>query len=154
MLTTKQLWNCTVILPERTNKRLACCRYSTDQMMTDSITVTLPWPDRALWQNSRAHWTIARSATRALRQRAHWEMQWAGSRYLTITSRPVLTWTIQPPDKRRRDMPNVIGALKPAIDGIQDALGIDDQHFLHQWPQEFGEPVTGGKITVTISNGG
>jgi len=122
--------------------------------MTDSITVALPWPDKALWQNRRTHWTIVRNATKSLRQRAHFEAQWAGSRHLTITGQPHLAWTIHPPDKRRRDLPNVIAALKPAIDGIQDALGIDDQHFLHEWPQEFGEFVQGGKITVTISNGG
>lgn len=120
--------------------------------MTESITVTLPWPDRALWQNSRVHWTVRRSATKSHRQRAHFEAQWAGSRHLRITGQPLLVWAIHPPDKRRRDLPNVIGALKPAIDGIQDALGIDDRHFLHQWPQHFGEPVKGGLIIVKISS--
>jgi len=121
--------------------------------MTENITVTLPWPDRALWQNSRAHWTVRRSATKSHRQRACFEVQWAGRCGLIITGQPQLAWTIHPPDRRRRDLPNVIAALKPAIDGIQDALGIDDQHFLHQWPKEFSEPERGGKITVTITSG-
>lgn len=122
--------------------------------MTTSITVTLPWPDCALWQNARVHWAVLRSATRAARQRAHWECQWAGVRYLTITGRPLLTWHVAPPDRRKRDFENFKAAMKPAIDGIQDALGIDDTHFRHEWPRWFAEPVKGGNITVTISDGG
>lgn len=122
--------------------------------MTASITVTLPWPDRALWQNARVHWTALRSATRSARQRAHWECQSAGIRYLTITGRPLLAWTFHKPPRSRADLPNVIGAQKPAIDGIQDALGIDDNGFRHIWPQDFAENRPGGAVVVTISDGG
>lgn len=51
-------------------------------------------------------------------------------------------------------MPNLIGALKPSLDGIQDALGIDDQHFRNEWPQDFAEIMKGGSVVVTISDGG
>lgn len=122
--------------------------------MTQSITITLPWPDRALWQNARVHWAVIRSATRSHKERACFEAVWAGAKHLQITGRPRLVWTIHPPDKRRRDLPNAIAALKPAIDGIQDALGIDDTHFLNQWPEEFAEPVKDGKVIVTITSEG
>lgn len=122
--------------------------------MSSAITITLPWPDRALWQNARVHWAVRSSASRSHRQRACFEAVWAGAKHLEITGRPRLAWTLQPPDKRRRDLPNVIAALKPAIDGIQDALGIDDQHFLHEWPARFADPVKGGAVVVTIKNQG
>ena len=35
-----------------------------------------------------------------------------------------------PPDKRRRDGHNLASSMKGAIDGIADALGIDDSRFI------------------------
>jgi hypothetical protein len=53
-----------------------------------------------------------------------------------------------PPDKRRRDLMNCIGACKALIDGLQDSWGIDDRDFRIHWPLEFSEPVKGGAVIV------
>jgi crossover junction endodeoxyribonuclease RusA len=55
-----------------------------------------------------------------------------------------------PPDRRRRDIDGCIGALKAAIDGIAEALGIDDSRLAMKFPERFGEPVKRGLIRVTI----
>lgn len=111
--------------------------------------VALPWPNRTLSQNSRAHrLTVARNA-----RTERWEARvrcleaglrkpgWEGAR---------LAFTICPPDARRRDLQNVIGSLKAAVDGIADALGVDDSRFRIRWPEAFSEPRRGGVVLVTV----
>jgi crossover junction endodeoxyribonuclease RusA len=58
--------------------------------------------------------------------------------------------TFNPPNKRRRDVDGVIASLKACIDGIADAIGLDDSMFRIAWPEEFSEPVKGGQILVEI----
>jgi crossover junction endodeoxyribonuclease RusA len=115
------------------------------------ITVTVSWPARPLWQNARVHWTKRSAATKMARSEA---------RILTIAAKPgKLTAPVRiivrvyPPSRRRMDMANVIGALKAHIDGIADALGIDDSQFLIRWPEAFEQPVKGGKVTFEIETG-
>lgn len=115
------------------------------------LTIELAWPDRALWQNARTHWRVRHAATAAARKQAAWISIISGARQIAITGRPVLAWRLWQPPRSRADLSNVIGALKPAIDGIQDALGIDDGHFLHQWPEEFEGRCKGGRVLVTIT---
>ena len=120
----------------------------------NAITIRMPWPDDALWQNVRVHWRVKSVATRQSRAWAAWECKAAGCSFLTFAGRPRLAWSIHKPPKSRADMSNVQAALKAAIDGIQDALMIDDNRFIHVWPEEFGERVPGGLIVVTITDGG
>jgi hypothetical protein len=74
-----------------------------------------------------------------------------GTRAFNAAHTPRLTVTIHPPDKRRRDFSNTIAALKAHIDGISDALAVDDSKFRISWPDSFAEPVKGGKIIITIT---
>jgi Holliday junction resolvase RusA-like endonuclease len=56
---------------------------------------------------------------------------------------------VYPPDKRRRDWDNIVASLKSGLDGIADALGIDDAHFrlsIDMLP----EVVTGGRVDVVV----
>jgi len=54
-----------------------------------------------------------------------------------------------PPDKRRRDVDGMHSAIKASLDGIADALGIDDQRFN---PTQLVRcnPQKGGKVKVII----
>jgi crossover junction endodeoxyribonuclease RusA len=40
-----------------------------------------------------------------------------------------LAITFHAPDKRRRDMDNAIAAMKPQLDGLADAMRVDDNRF-------------------------
>jgi crossover junction endodeoxyribonuclease RusA len=56
---------------------------------------------------------------------------------------------VYPPDQRRRDWDNVIASLKSGLDGIADALAIDDSRFrlaIEMLP----EIVKGGRIDVVV----
>jgi len=87
----------------------------------------LPWPDKILNPNSRAHWAPKAKAKREARVTASW---------LTATKRwnlgknPKLTITFHPPDNRKRDIDNMLASLKSALDGVSDAIGIDDSEFI------------------------
>lgn len=90
--------------------------------------ITLPWPDKRLSQNARVHWAVRAKATKAARTAAGWATKAAkvkidgeGAIYLHVY--------FYPPDNRRRDGTNMLGSLKAALDGIADALGVDDVQF-------------------------
>jgi crossover junction endodeoxyribonuclease RusA len=115
------------------------------------IALSLSWPAKPLWQNRRYHWRKVAVSTRMARSEA---------RYTTIAARPPkLTAPVRmivklyPPDHGRRDLANVIGALKPHIDGIADAIGIDDSQFLIRWPEALEAPVKNGKVVFEIETG-
>jgi crossover junction endodeoxyribonuclease RusA len=56
--------------------------------------------------------------------------------------------TFRPPDKRRRDLDNALSSIKAGLDGVADAIGVDDRHWalMLQW----GEPVKGGAVELEI----
>lgn len=114
-----------------------------------AVSVVLPWPDKALSQNSRVHWSRRARATKAARAYTGWAIIEASC----WTSKPkwrraAVALTFCPPDKRRRDLQNCIGSAKALVDGIADAIGIDDSLF--DCTYQFGEPVKGGAVLVTI----
>lgn len=115
------------------------------------IRIELPWPSRALWANYRCHWASKAAAVRSARSAAWASALASGIKQANIT-RPILRFTAHPPDNRSRDTGNFPHTQKAAVDGIADALGIDDKHFLCVWPMQFAEPVKGGKVVVTIDN--
>lgn len=110
--------------------------------------VTLPWPAKPLSQNARVHWSVKAKAVSYARSLAYWTTRevvgpprkgWTGAK---------LAITFCPPDRRRRDDDNAIGAFKAYRDGIADALGVDDHKF--QCSYAFSEPVKGGAVRVEI----
>jgi crossover junction endodeoxyribonuclease RusA len=115
-----------------------------------AMTITLPWPDKALSPNARVHWAVKAKAVKAARQAAGWATKAAGVKvegegfiYLQIT--------FNPPSKRRHDLDNCVARAKSLFDGIADALGVDDSRFRYGF--EFGESVKGGRVTVEIKQG-
>ena len=95
------------------------------------IAVTLPWPSAKLNPNRSKglHW----GATSALRKQAR-----DGAALLTRSAMQgqavaagaiALTITFIQPDRRARDRDNLLAALKPSLDGVADALGVNDARF-------------------------
>lgn len=110
--------------------------------------VVLPWPSKTLSPNARAHWQHKASAVKTARTAAHYLTRevfgaaipkWTGAR---------LAITFCPPDRRRRDDDNAIGAFKAYRDGIADALGVDDHKFKCSYA--FADPIKGGSVRVEI----
>jgi len=112
----------------------------------NEVRVQLPWPSKDLSPNARVHWARKSRATRTARTEA-WLVTGAVCRR-PGWPRAAVALTFHPPDKRRRDLQNCIGSAKALVDGIADALGIDDSLF--DCSYQFGEPVKGGAVHVTL----
>ena len=114
------------------------------------IIVRLPWPDRKLSPNARVHWAAKAGAVKLARQTAC---------VLTLCQMTPGTQILAnelhlqfcPPDKRRRDRDNMIASAKAYIDGISDAIGIDDYHLSLRFSR--GEPTPGGEVIAAITRG-
>lgn len=104
--------------------------------------VTLPWPPSELSPNARVHWTKKAKAAKAYRLIAAWAAVGMGpGRTVSIT--------FNPPDKRARDLDNMLASIKSGLDGIASSIGIDDS----QWSLTIrkGEVIQGGLVTVEVT---
>lgn len=111
-------------------------------------TVDLPWPSTDLSPNARVHWSRKAKATKEARNVARWLTAAAKGR-TEVTGGIGVSLTFHPPDKRRRDADNLLSSCKGVLDGIADALGIDDSRFEVSF--RIGEPVKGGSVRVEIT---
>lgn len=111
--------------------------------------IHLPWPPRAVHPNARQHWAPKARATRRMRQDAAWSARAAGLRAadgsLTVRLR------FCPPDARRRDLDGMIASCKAYLDGIADALGVDDSRFA--LGAMVCAPVAAGAVEIEVIEG-
>lgn len=112
--------------------------------------IILAWPSQPLWQNRKTHWAIQSRAIKKARSEAAIMARSVGLRKAELIGAR-LEWAFIPPDNRKRDLPNAIAAMKPHIDGIADALGIDDSTFQNHWPVTFETAAKGGGVRVSIT---
>jgi crossover junction endodeoxyribonuclease RusA len=101
------------------------------------IVVLLPFPDQRLNPNrSKGHHWAATSALRksartnayTLARVAALGTPWYGVERRKADTVP-LTITFVQPDRRHRDRDNLLAACKPALDGLADALEVNDSQF-------------------------
>ena len=116
--------------------------------MSDALIITLAWPDSLLSPNRVANWRKKATARKVARARAAIATR-AGVGMLGAmppdTSLEV-SLTFCPPDKRKRDMDNVLSSLKSAIDGVADALAVNDCCFVYR--MAWGDVVPGGCVVA------
>ncbi len=106
--------------------------------------VSLPWPPKPLWPNRRANWRTKSKAARIYKQAA-WALAYrAGEKWPTGPVR--LSITFRPPTAAKRDLDNMLAAVKHGIDGIACALGVDDGLFAYTIAR--GSPINGGAVEV------
>lgn len=91
-------------------------------------TVVLPWPAQALSPNARVHWSAKARAVKNARADAFLAALGAKARHLDVQALSVSV-TFCPAVRRNRDDDNLIASLKPSLDGIADAVGINDSRF-------------------------
>lgn len=112
--------------------------------------IELPFPAKILWPNGRGHHMAKHRATKKHRQWAH-DATLADNTRPSIDSggRIRLSITVYPKTKNAIDADNAAAAMKSYIDGIADALKINDSRF--EVPTiHFAEPVKHGKVVVSI----
>lgn len=71
------------------------------------------------------HWAVTQTAKNKAKSDAFYLTKAHGA----IDVSNGLKITFYTPDKRRRDVDNLLASLKPALDGFSEALGIDDSNF-------------------------
>ena len=88
----------------------------------------LPWPDRRLSPNARLHWAVLSKYKSQYREQCRLITESAGK--VEIPEGPMhLLVEFQPPDRRRYDRDNLLSRMKAGLDGMCEALGIDDYRF-------------------------
>ncbi len=94
--------------------------------------ITLPFPDSSLLPNRKngRHWGSTSGAKASAKNVAFYLTKEA----MQSTRFPVrdayhLRITFMQPDRRKRDLDNLLAGMKHYLDGMCDALGIDDSKF-------------------------
>lgn len=108
--------------------------------------IELPWPPASLSGHNTGHW---RSKSSIVAKHREW------AKNATLAAMPVipetgdirLAITFYPPD-RRGDRINYPNRMKPLLDGIADALKVNDSRFLPSY--HFAEPVKNPRIIVSV----
>ena len=106
----------------------------------------LPWPPSVLNPNCKSHWSQKAKAAKiyhkqcyALANKSNLIAGEGNNKFIVI---------FYPPDKRKRDDDNMIGAFKHGRDGVAKALGVDDNRF--QLVFSVGRVVKGGAVGVSL----
>lgn len=99
-----------------------------------SISVTLPWPDRRLFPNARVFWATKAKLVKSHRRLAYFEalkIQDAIPAEIRANESIKINYTIQcvPKINRHRDEDGILSACKSYLDGVSDAIGINDRRF-------------------------
>lgn len=91
--------------------------------------LVLPFPDAVLMPNNSQgkHWTVTRPARNKAKSDAFYLTKQAGWQGRDISGSLKITFYC--PDKRKRDTDNLLAAMKPALDGVAQAIGVDDSNF-------------------------
>lgn len=110
--------------------------------------IRLEWPPSELAGNTRRHWRTIAAITKKHREWARLATMAANLAPLPPTGDVAATFTFYPPNNRG-DRVNMPGRLKPAIDGMCDALGINDRSILPSY--RFAEPVKEPCVIVTLA---
>lgn len=119
-------------------------------MADKSVKIIMPWPAKPLWQNRSSHWAKRAAAVKSYRSVAY-HMALAQGLHKRSDPAALLAFSFHPPDLRRRDLHNMMATQKAAIDGIADAMRVDDELFRCKWPLAWDTCVTGGAVHITVT---
>lgn len=130
----------------------------------ETLRIVLPWPDKRLNPNSRAHrmakYRVAKAYRETCRLQAKNVINQQGWNLKTLREHVEggghlhLFLDFHPPNGRRRDDDNLVAAFKSGRDGLADALGIDDEHFRIHPVLRREHPVKRGGVGVVIKRTG
>lgn len=115
--------------------------------------LVLPWPNRKLNPNYRKHkhWGPQSAAKKTARRQAAHLARAAGWDKAHWPEGKLAVWIdYYAPDKRRRDVDNLLASSKAALDGIADAIGVNDRDFVPH-PYLRDEVVERGMVRIVIT---
>lgn len=91
--------------------------------------MTLPWPPRELSPNARVHWTRLSAVKARYRLACGLVAKSQGATAIGHRGSLPVALTFCPPDRRRRDLDNMLASVKSGLDGLADVLGADDSRW-------------------------
>lgn len=115
-----------------------------------SVSIELPWPAKELHPNGRSHYMAKAREAKKARSNAHKSALAAGIRLgdFDIPQALRVTVTFMPKTRNAFDLDNALAALKSSLDGIADAIGVDDSKWHIALRKE--EPVKGGLVRIEL----
>lgn len=118
----------------------------------ETITIELPFPHPKLNPN-QAHggWRTTENLRVVAKEIGYGQGLLAlETQTFTPSDKHALQITFYPPDRRHRDADNLHASMKHYLDGICQALGINDRSF-RKVTLQFGEVQKPGAVTVEIT---
>lgn len=88
----------------------------------------LPWPPKGLSPNARLHWAALSKLKKQYREACRLQVLAQGAQPMEGCLRVQLEFV--PPDRRKRDWDNLVASMKAGLDGLADALQVDDSQFV------------------------
>jgi len=119
------------------------------------MNIELPYPAKELSPNSRCHWSQKAKAAKKARNNAFSITLAAGFNKNTFSGyegKLHLWIDYYAKTKNYPDADNCLSASKAYIDGIADAMGVNDRRFVHH-PFVRDEIHKGGKVVIRITKG-
>jgi crossover junction endodeoxyribonuclease RusA len=116
----------------------------------DALELQLPWPPTQLSPNSRLHWAMVYRAKAKYRDACWATVRAQTSEPLREKAEYALELRFVPPDRRSYDRDNLIARMKAGLDGLADALMIDDKQFTRLTASVSADSV-GGFVEVRIT---
>jgi len=110
-------------------------------------TITLPWPPSSLSGHANGNRWAKSALTKKHRGWARAATMAASVTGIPASGDIALRITFVPPSLRG-DRTNFANRMKPSIDGIADALGVNDSRFLPSY--HFAAPEKPGRVEVVV----
>lgn len=130
---------------EAINKLMGRCVLACTQMA-----FTLPWPNRLLSPNVPGHWAAKARAKKAYRTACKRVVDEVDGLMPSMPPDGAVRVSMRfcPPDKRARDLDNLLASMKSGLDGVADALGVDDSVF--RPAVDWGPVKPGGVVEIQL----
>ncbi len=111
--------------------------------------ICFPWPPNELSPNVKAHWAVKARAAKKYKADCV-RLLWAwGLKPQPQNWGLCLVVSFYPPDRRRRDVDNMLASFKYGIDAVAYVSCVDDSNF-EIIPRNMG-PSRGGRVEVMLS---
>ncbi len=112
------------------------------------ITIILPWPPAELSPNARKHWRALAPIRAKYRQDCHYAA--LAAKPGRLSGRHHLRADFIPPNARHLDRDNLLARIKNGLDGMADALGINDREF-DPITVSLGKPSKAPHVRITLT---
>jgi crossover junction endodeoxyribonuclease RusA len=124
-----------------------------DAWKPNATMLRLPFPPSELMPNSKngKHWATTHKVKTQYKEDCFYLTKAEGKDFINDGKEIKVTLMYFMPDKRHRDVDNLLAASKAGLDGVAQALGVDDKHFqpisVYRFPGE--KP---GSLIVQLEN--